>query len=111
MSKYQQHYFVCTNTRPPFAKPSCGAHDSAQFVMALKEAVEQNGLQDNVKVTACGCLGPCENGPMIVVYPDGVWYKNVHLNDIADIVKSHMMTNIPVKRLIYNWSDENGENI
>lgn len=102
MHAYKQHYFVCTNERPPFAKPSCGRSDSHQILDRLKEAVEKHELMGEIRVTRCGCLGPCEEGPTIVVYPAGIWYKGVKVDDVEEIVNSHMLNDKPVARLVYN---------
>ena len=101
MADFKQHYFVCTNSRPPFAKPSCGPRGANEILAKLKEEVEKNNFTD-IKVTACGCLGPCEEGTVIVVYPEGTWYRNVMLSDVSDLVEIHMKTDHPVERLLYN---------
>ncbi|RMF67917.1 MAG: (2Fe-2S) ferredoxin domain-containing protein [Calditrichaeota bacterium] len=106
MSKFKHHFFVCTNSRPPFMKPSCGPKNSPEILSALVEEADRRGLLDEIKITACGCLGPCEDGPMIVVYPEGVWYHNVQTSDVPEIVQSHMVENTPVARLRYEWPDE-----
>ena len=106
MSKFRQHFFVCTNARPPFAKPSCGPQNSNQILVLLQEEIEKRGLLNEVKVTGCDCLGPCEEGPIMVVYPEGTWYKKVTADDVSEIVETHILQNIPVSRLIYNRQDE-----
>ena len=103
MSKFRQHFFVCTNVRPPFAKPSCGPKGSNEILLRLKEEVEKLGLKEEVKITGSGCLGPCEEGPTIVVYPEGTWYKGVTLEDVAEIVEKHILTGQPVERLRHIW--------
>lgn len=103
MSKYRQHFFVCTNARPPFAKPSCSPSGSNEILTRLKEEVEKHGLKEEVKVTSSGCLGPCEEGPVIVVYPEGTWYKGVTLNDVQEIVEQHILEGKPVIRLVHDW--------
>lgn len=105
MNKPQRHFFVCTNARPPFAKPSCGQNDGHQILMGLREEAEQRGLLGEVKITGCGCLGPCEEGPAIVVYPEATWYQGVSIEDIQEIVESHMVNGLPVDRLIYDFPD------
>ena len=87
------------------AKPSCGLKDSNPLVAMLKEAVEQHGLKDSIKITACGCLGLCEEGPVMVVYPAGIWYHGVAPADVDDIVTGHMLQNRPVARLQYHWPE------
>ncbi|NIR50815.1 (2Fe-2S) ferredoxin domain-containing protein [candidate division KSB1 bacterium] len=105
MSKFKQHYFVCINARPPFTKPSCGPQNSNQILILLQEEVEKHGLLNDIKVTGCACLGPCEEGPVLVVYPEGTWYANLTLEDINEIVESHMLQGQPVRRLLYDWPE------
>jgi (2Fe-2S) ferredoxin len=105
MSKFKQHFFVCTNARPPFAKPSCGPNGGHPVLAAFQESVEKLGLLNEVKVTACSCLGPCENGPVMVVYPEATWYAGVKPEDVLEILESHIKKGKPVERLIYHWPE------
>lgn len=100
-----QHFFICTNARPPFAKPSCGPKNSNQILIMLQEEVEKRGLTDNIKVTGCACLGPCEDGPVMVVYPEGIWYGHITPEDVSEIVELQMLQGKPVTRLLYNWPE------
>ena len=68
---------------------------------ALKEEVENRNLKGEIRVCGSPCLGPCEEGPMMVVYPEGTWYKGVTEADVKEIVESHMLENKPVERLRY----------
>ncbi|MFI5290815.1 MAG: (2Fe-2S) ferredoxin domain-containing protein, partial [Polyangia bacterium] len=56
-----------------------------------------------VAVTEAGCLGPCFDGPTVVVYPEGVWYANVTIADVDEIVREHLVGGRPVERLRYRW--------
>jgi (2Fe-2S) ferredoxin len=104
MSKFSRHFFVCQMLRPPAAKPSCGARGSAAVYNGLMEALgAREELWDSVCVTASGCLGPCFDGPMMVSYPDGVWYAGVKAEDVPEIVEKHLVGGEPVARLIYRW--------
>ncbi len=58
-------------------------------------------LVPQVITTESSCLGPCEHGPTVVVYPDGVWYKNVAIKDLTEILENHIEKNEPVERLVY----------
>ncbi|MFQ5707179.1 MAG: ferredoxin [bacterium] len=109
MTRFRQHYFVCVNARPPFAKPSCGPSNANQLLLLLQEAVEAKGLADEIKVTGCSCLGPCESGPVMVVYPKGIWYAKVTAEDLDEIIESHMVAGKPVERLIYKWPENGSE--
>lgn len=104
MQRYKHHLFVCGNQRPIAGKPSCGARNSADIYAALQRAVAAHpDLCGSVAVTTCGCLGPCFDGPNIVVYPDGVWYAGVTVDDVDDLVASHLLAGQPVTRLLYQW--------
>lgn len=106
MSKFVRHFFVCQTQRPPMTKPSCGARGSAELYTALQEALGAHPeLWGKVAVTASGCLGPCFDGPSMVVYPEGTWYANVTRADIAEIVDKHMVGGTPVERLVYKWPE------
>jgi (2Fe-2S) ferredoxin len=106
MPKLKQHFFVCTNARPPFAQPSCGPEAGNQLLARLREEIDARGLTDEIKITKCGCLGPCEKGPLMVVYPEATWYAQVQLLDIPEIVETHVVAGRPVERLVYNWEEK-----
>jgi (2Fe-2S) ferredoxin len=101
------HLFVCQNERPSAGRPSCAARGGAQVLAALQRAVAADPtLGAEVAVTPCGCLGPCYDGPMVVVYPDGVWYRGVAPEDVPEIVDSHLRQRRPVERLRFRWDQE-----
>jgi (2Fe-2S) ferredoxin len=101
MPKPRYHIIVCTNSRPPgHPKPSCGAQGSAALLMAFNMGLMQRGIQPgDVLVTGSACLGPCEQGPTIVVYPDGVWYSKVSEADVSTILDEHIGKGTPVQKL------------
>jgi len=53
----------------------------------------------NVRVNSAGCLDRCEEGPVCVVYPEGVWYTYVDEFDVDEIIESHLLGGKPVERL------------
>jgi (2Fe-2S) ferredoxin len=59
-----------------------------------------------VAVTACDCLGPCFDGPNLVIYPEGVWYAGVTAADVQEIVERHLVGGAVVERLRLDWSDD-----
>jgi (2Fe-2S) ferredoxin len=106
MSRFERHFFVCQTQRPPAAKPSCGARGAADVFNALQEGLgARPEMWGRVAVTASGCLGPCFDGPSIVVYPEGTWYGGVKVEDVPEIVESHMVGGRPVERLLYRWPE------
>lgn len=107
MQRFKRHFFVCGNHRPIAGKPSCGARNSAEICAALQRAVAGHpALCGSVAVTACDCLGPCFDGPNMVVYPEGIWYAGVTVDDVPELVASHMLAGEPVSRLVYEWPDD-----
>src|SRR5262245_60567581 len=102
----ERHLFVCSNERPVGGKPSCGARGAAEVLAALqRELGADPALWGRVAVTPCGCLGPCFEGPTVVVYPDAVWYRGVTPDDAAEIVDRHLRRREPVERLRHVWED------
>ena len=107
MGRFERHFFVCQTQRPPSAKQSCGARGATDVYNALVEGLgARPDLWGKIAVTSSGCLGPCFDGPTIVVYPDGVWYAGVTEADVNEIIESHMVAGKPVERLVYRWPEE-----
>ncbi len=104
MSKFKRHFLVCVTKRPAGAKPSCGGRGSEELLNRLMEALgERPELWNDVAVTATGCLGPCSEGPTMVVYPEGFWYTKVAPEDVPEIVEKHLVGGVGVERLRYTW--------
>ena len=106
MVKIERHFFVCENQRPAAGKPSCGARGSGEILAALQKGLGAHPeVWGRVAITPSGCLGPCFEGPTIVVYPEGTWYVGVQREDVAEIVESHLCGGRPVERLVYRPED------
>jgi (2Fe-2S) ferredoxin len=100
MPNYEQHVFVCTNERDESAsRPSCGLEGAKKLRGALKDAVKAAGLKGRVRINEAGCLDQCEHGPVLVVYPEAVWYGCTHVRDAEEIVREHLVGGRPVERL------------
>lgn len=105
MAQYERHVFICTNTRPEgHPRGCCQGKKSEAIRDALKAATAKAGISSKVRINAAGCLDHCEHGPTIVVYPDAVWYGFVKVEDVPEIVESHLLQGKPVERL--RLSDE-----
>ena len=85
MEPYQHRIFICTNNREG-EKSSCTRRSSEKTISFLKKEIEEKGLQFDVKVVPCGCLGLCEQGPNLIVYPEGKWYSGVTAEKAHDFV-------------------------
>jgi (2Fe-2S) ferredoxin len=100
MKKPKYHVFVCTSSRiNGQQKGYCFSKDSVGIVQAFMEEIDSRDLSDDVMVTNTGCFGICSSGPIVVVYPEGVWYKEVTVDDVSEIVESHFENGKPVERL------------
>ncbi|HWN71704.1 MAG TPA: hypothetical protein VNM90_28900 [Haliangium sp.] len=70
------------------------------MLAAMQEAVAAHpALRSTVAVTPCGCLGPCFDGPTLVVYPEGVWYAGVTVAEVPELVERHLVEGLPMDRL------------
>lgn len=99
---YRKHLFFCTNLRPPGAsRPSCAQCGSAELCAWTKRRIKALGLAGpgQVRVNKAGCLDRCELGPVLVVYPEGVWYTYVDESDLEEIIQQHLIGGKPVERL------------
>ena len=101
MEPFRLHLFVCTQQKPE-GIPSCPARGSVAVLGALDREIQARGLNHDVQLTTCGCMGLCDEGPVMVVYPAGVWYRRVQPSDISDIVSTHLGNGKPVNRLVWN---------
>ena len=99
MHPFSYHVFACEQ-RKPEGLPCCSARGSLAVIEALRREVGARGLLDSVAVTTCGSLGMCENGPNLVVYPEGVWYSHVTPADVPELVASHFQQGRPLERLM-----------
>ncbi len=96
MGQYERHVFVCTSGE---TCPEQG--DTEKFVKLLRERARQVGRPGDVRINKTGCFSQCGHGPMIVFYPEDVWYAGVQESDLDEIFTSHIVGGKPVERLRY----------
>lgn len=100
MAGFQKHIFICGNFRAPgHPRGCCDPQQEAALQKHFKKRLAEKGLHGKVRANQAGCLDQCEHGPNVVVYPDGVWYGGVTLEDVDEIVESHILGGVPVERL------------
>jgi len=102
MEPFRFHVFVCTQEKPSGIL-SCASRGSRALRDAVDREMQARGLGSDVQLTTCGCMGLCDEGPVMVVYPAGVWYRRVQPVDIPEIVEKHLRDGKPVERLV--WKD------
>lgn len=93
--------FFCTNQRDP-GESCCGNHNARAMRHYAKNRCKELGLAKpgGVRVNLAGCLGRCEQGPVIAIYPQGIWYTYVDRDDIEEIITRHLQNDQPVERLM-----------
>jgi (2Fe-2S) ferredoxin len=99
-SYYERHIFFCLNQRSG-GEACCADYPAQQGFDRCKAQVKAAGLAGpgKVRVNKAGCLDRCAAGPVVVVYPEAVWYSYVDLDDIDEIVESHLKNGQVVERL------------
>jgi (2Fe-2S) ferredoxin len=100
MSYYRHHVFFCCNQREP-GENCCQNHKADELRGYAKDCVKALGLagKGKVRVNKAGCLDRCDEGPVIVVYPEEIWYTYVDKADIDEIVEEHLKHGRIVERL------------
>lgn len=95
---YRSHILICTGT-------GCNSSGAQDIKAALAEALEGKGLSSEIRLVETGCHGFCEKGPIVVVYPEGVFYCHVSSADVEEIVEEHLLKGRIVERLLYKEAD------
>ncbi len=88
MPAFTHHIFVCGNVREPGHKRGCCDPDGQQALRdAFKRELKTAGFGPLARANHAGCLEQCEHGPTVVIYPQGIWYGRVRLEDVPRIVE------------------------
>jgi NADH-quinone oxidoreductase subunit F len=94
MKTYRINAMVCAGT-------GCVSGGAFEVMDALRAEVEKQGLSDEVEVVQTGCNGFCARGPILVVYPDGIFYEELGVEDIPTLVEEHFLKGRPYKKKMY----------
>ncbi len=95
---YEKHIMICGAT-------GCLSSGSNQIAETLTEELENRGIRDKYRLVMGGCPGFCEVGPIIVIYPDEVFYCRLKTKDMAELVDQHLIGGEIVERLLYKGPD------
>jgi (2Fe-2S) ferredoxin len=99
---YQKHVFFCLNQREESeGRPCCFNKGAQQAQEHAKKRVKELGLNGHgkIRINKAGCLDRCEEGPVMVVYPEGTWYTYIDTQDIDEIIDEHLVKGKIVERL------------
>ena len=100
MSHFKYHVFFCCNQREP-GETCCNNHGASDIRGYAKDRVKALKLAGDgkVRINQAGCLDRCDQGPVLVVYPQAVWYTYVDKSDIDEIIDEHLAHGRIVERL------------
>lgn len=100
MSYFRHHVFICTNQRAP-GEQCCNALGGSDLFAHAKDRIGSLKLNGPgaVRINKAGCLGRCDNGPVLVVYPEETWYTCIDKSDLDEIIDEHLVHGRPVERL------------
>ena len=97
---YDKHIFVCCNTKTDPSKRSCGEAHGLALIETLKTTIKNSSITENIRVNKSGCLGICNLGQTVAIYPEGTFYVDVKTEDVAELVDSHLKQGKNLERLL-----------
>ena len=97
---YKHHIFFCNNVRQN-GKKCCSQNGAKELYRYAKDRCRESSMlgKGGIGVSESRCLGRCEQGPVVVVYPDDVWYQYIDEDDVDEIIESHLIGGKEVERL------------
>ncbi|WP_066568959.1 ferredoxin [Snodgrassella sp. CFCC 13594] len=114
MAYFQRHVFVCCNQRNDPSRQSCGDDEvGAGALDYIKGHAKKQGLigPGKLRVSQSGCLGRCDEGPCLVIYPEGRWYTYVDDADLQEILDEDLAKGRPVERLLLDPLEEENSDV
>ena len=94
MDFFRAHVLVCGGT-------GCTSSNSLKIIERFEEELKNKDLDKEIQVVRTGCFGLCENGPIVIVYPEGCYYNRVTPEDVPEIVEEHLLKGRIVERLLH----------
>ena len=95
LSNIKNHLLVCQGT-------GCESSKSDKITQALIEEVKRSGLAETVQIKTTGCHGFCQQGPIVIIEPEGIFYAGVKIEDAPEVVKSYFVDGKALERLFYH---------
>lgn len=103
--RFERYIFICINQRPGgHPRGCCADKGSVQIHAEFKKLLGEHRVRTKIRANKAGCMELCEIGPAVLVHPDNVWYQKVTLEDVPEIVESHILGGKPVERLLADFS-------
>jgi sirohydrochlorin ferrochelatase/(2Fe-2S) ferredoxin len=92
-NNFKKYVFICGNI-------NCSQRGSIKLIGDLRRKLKEKKLHKEIAVIQSSCFGKCGEGPNVVVFPDGIWYKEVQLEDTKELIEKHFIKNELVSRLV-----------
>ncbi len=101
MSFYKNHVFICTNQKDS-NKQCCANHNAAEMVAYAKQKAAELGItkESKFRISSSGCMGRCSEGPVLAVYPQGLWYTYSSKEDIDKILAAILSEQLCVENIL-----------
>jgi len=100
MARPEKHILVCTHSRPDDdPKGSCRQHGANPVAEKFADEFGERELWGRMKLNTTSCMGTCEHGPTVLIYPEGVMYGKVTADDVDKIIDQHLLNDQPVEEL------------
>jgi (2Fe-2S) ferredoxin len=98
LTKVKKIVFMCSGA-------TCHKKGAEQNIIALRTSIKDNALTEQVHTIKTLCSGQCESGPMMLVYPDGVWYKEMDVSRAENLVTCHLLQDQLLQNILYQAGD------
>jgi (2Fe-2S) ferredoxin len=102
MENYRANLMICGGT-------GCIASGGLKVKDALEHELKERGLQEEYKIVLTGCNGFCAEGPIMTVYPEGIFYEKLKPEDMSVIVEEHLLKGRPVEKFMYKEPGKPGK--
>jgi len=97
LTQVERHIFLCNGT-------ACNEKGAEGVVVLLRQMVKEIGMDTRIHTTRTRCNGRCDDGPIVIIQPDGVWYGAVTPSVAQEIVLDHLSDNLVVdSHILYRW--------
>lgn len=97
--KFRKHVFVCLNQSEKNPENCCAPKGAHEVLDALKLKLKSMNLYENIRINKAGCLSTCSQGLSLVIYPQGIWYGHVTLDDVDEIIEKSLIRDEVIERL------------